>query len=127
MIGNVTACHGSHSLLGRVLDEINSLLDVALEILVGDLEKLLLLVVGLGHDIDDLLSPGWLLRVSSIRVKDHGITYAKFNGCGEEIGARCLCNGITTSYTGEIDEAWLDNALLAVDGLQDLLGESVTR
>jgi hypothetical protein len=56
--------------------------------------------------------------------KKIGSTYAKLNGNREELGASGLSNGITTGNTGEVDEAGLDNALLALGGLDHLLGES---
>lgn len=42
----------------RVVDKVDALLDVAREVLVGDLEELLLLVVGLADDVDGLLGAG---------------------------------------------------------------------
>lgn len=44
------------SLLGRAVDEIDTLLDVALEVLVAGLKEGLLVVVGLADHVDGILS-----------------------------------------------------------------------
>jgi len=51
-------------------------------------------------------------------------TYTKLDGYGEELSTGGLGNGISTLYTGEVDVAGLDDALLALGGLDDLLGEA---
>ena len=51
-------------------------------------------------------------------------TYAKLDGNREELGAGGLGDSITALNTGKVDEAGLDNALLALGGLDDLLGEA---
>jgi len=96
------------SLGGRVGDELNTLGDVALQTVVAGLEQLLLVVVCAADNVDRLLCTAG----------------AKLNGYGEEVGAGGLCDGVTTVNTGQVDEAGLDNALLALGGLDDLLGES---
>ena len=53
-----------------------------------------------------------------------GKTYAELNRDREEIAAGLLGNGSTTRDTREVDEARLDEALLALQGLKHLLGES---
>jgi hypothetical protein len=65
-----------------------------------------------------------MLSVSRCPSNHSRTTHAELNGDGEEVGARDLGNGITASDTGEVDEAGLDNALLALGGLDHLLGES---
>jgi hypothetical protein len=53
-IGNVIP-KGANSLLRRVVDKVNALLDIALEVLVAGLEELLLLLVRFADNIDSLL------------------------------------------------------------------------
>lgn len=53
----------------RVVDKVDALLDVAREVLVGDLEELLLLVVGLADDVDGLLGAGGLEKRISMGYK----------------------------------------------------------
>ena len=101
---------GYHSLFGRrVLGELDALGDVALQAVVASLEQLLLVLVGAADDVNGLL----------------GTAGAKLDGHGEEIGAGSLSDGITTLDTREVDEAGLDEALLALGGPDDLVGESV--
>jgi hypothetical protein len=52
-------------------------------------------------------------------------TYAKLNGDGEEVDTSLLSNLLTAGNTGKVDVAGLDKALLALDGLENLLGESI--
>lgn len=52
------------------------------------------------------------------------ITYTKLDGNGEEVSAGGLGNGITTLDTREVDEAGLDDTLLALGGPDHLLGKS---
>jgi hypothetical protein len=51
-------------------------------------------------------------------------TYTKLNGDGEEVKTSGLGDGISTLNTREVDVAGLDNTLLALGGLDDLLGEA---
>lgn len=51
-------------------------------------------------------------------------TYAKFHGSREELKTGSLGDGITTSDTGQVNEGRLDNALLALGGLEDGLSEA---
>lgn len=53
------------------------------------------------------------------------ITYTKLDWYREELGSSSLRNRVATLDTGEVDIAGLDNALLALGGLDDLFGESV--
>jgi hypothetical protein len=100
---------GSHSLGRRgILGKLNSLRDVALETIVASLEKLLLCLVGAADDIDGLLSTAG----------------AELDGDGEELSASSLSNGIASLNTGQVDEAGLDETLLALGGADDLVGES---
>jgi hypothetical protein len=96
-------------LLGRgVLGELNTLGDVALEALVASLEKLLLGGVGGADHVVSLLDA----------------ILAELDRDGEVLEAGLLCDGITTGNTREVDESGLDNAGLALGGLDDLLGEA---
>ena len=52
------------------------------------------------------------------------ITYAELDGNGEEVNTDSLLDSITAGNTGEVDEAGLGDALLALDSLQNLLGEA---
>lgn len=103
-------CKGVYSLLRRVADELNALLNVALKVLVAGLEELLLGVVRLGDDVDGLL----------------GTVGTELDGHGEELNAGGLDDGITALDTREVDERGLDNTLLALGGLQQLLGEAIS-
>jgi len=103
-----TAAH-NHSLGRRVLDELNTLADVASQTLVALCQKLLLVVVGRRNDIDGLL----------------GTLGAELDGDGEEVAAGLLLDGITALNTGEVDECGLGDAALALDGLEEVLGEAV--
>ena len=55
------------------------------------------------------------------------ITYAKLNGSREELDTSGLGDGITASHTRQVNESGLDDALLALGGLDDSLGESNSR
>jgi hypothetical protein len=94
--------------LRRVLGKLNTLRDVTFEAIIASLEELLLVVVGAANDVDRLL----------------GTAGTKLNGNGEEVGTSGLGDSITTGDTREVDEAGLDNALLALGGPDHLLGES---
>lgn len=52
-------------------------------------------------------------------------TYAKLDWNREVFAASLLLDSITTIYTGEEDEGWLNDAALALGGLEDLLGEAL--
>jgi hypothetical protein len=67
---------------------------------------------------------GW--RFCQCRVPDNStFTYTELNGNGEEVSASGLSNSITTGNTREVNEAGFNDALLALGGLDDLLGESI--
>ncbi|KAI6750068.1 hypothetical protein HG531_007333 [Fusarium graminearum] len=53
------------------------------------------------------------------------VTYAKLDGDREEVAASFLSNGLASGNTGKVDVAGLNKALLALDGTENLLGESV--
>lgn len=108
------------------MDEVNALLDIALEVLVGDLEQLLLVVVGLADYIDRLLGTSGLYKVSVVTGLYSNNTYAKLDWNGEEVDAGSLRNTIATSNARKIDEAGLDDALFALNGLDNLFGEPET-
>jgi hypothetical protein len=121
-----------YSLGGRVRDELDALADVALQAVVAGLEKLLLCIVGAANDINGLLGTSGLSRELAILrtqagIKDFVSTYTKLNGDGEEVKTSGLGDGISTLNTREVDVAGLDNTLLALGGLDDLLGEAVRR
>jgi hypothetical protein len=113
-----------NSLLRRVVDEVDTLLDVTLEVLVAGLKELLLVFVGLADHVDGLLSTRGLQTVRGVH-DNLGNTYAELDWDGEELAAGRLLDGFTTGNTRKVDEAGLDNTLLALDGPDDLLGESV--
>jgi hypothetical protein len=52
-------------------------------------------------------------------------TYAKLNGGGEEVNASGLGDLLTTGNTGQVDEGRLNDALLALSGLDHSLGEAI--
>ena len=111
-------------------DELDALADVALQAVVAGLEKLLLCIVGAANDINGLLGTSGLSRELAILrtqagIKDFVSTYTKLNGDGEEVKTSGLGDGISTLDTREVDVAGLDNTLLALGGLDDLLGEAV--
>lgn len=89
------------------------------------------MVVRTADDVDGLLCTTGLLEEIS-KVAGHEktpspcrVTYTKLNWYREELGSSSLSNRVTTRDTGEVDVARLDNALLALGGLDDLFGESV--
>ena len=51
--------------------------------------------------------------------------YAKLDRNGEEVTASLLNNGLAAWNTWEVDERWLNNALLAVKTSEDLLCETI--
>ena len=52
-------------------------------------------------------------------------TYTKFYRHGEEVAAGNLGNSFTAFDTWEVDESWLDDAGLALNGLDNLLGKPI--
>jgi hypothetical protein len=67
---------------------------------------------------------GW--RFCQCRVSNNSsFTYAELDGNREEVSACDLSDSITTGNTREVDEAGFNDALLALGGLDDLLGESI--
>ena len=97
-------------LLRWVLDELDTLLDVALETLVALLQKLLLVVV---RALDNVLR---LLCT----------TLAELDWDGEELETGLLDDLVAAWHAWEVDEGGLDDAGLALVGLDDLLGETET-
>ena len=87
--------------------ELNTLADVALETLNTGLEQLLLAVVDGREDIDKVLGTIW----------------PKLDWDGEEVKTGGRLDGLTT-WSGEVDERWLNNVLLALSGAQNFLGEA---
>lgn len=57
---------------------------------------------------------------------DNPDAYAKLNGDREEVDAGSLRNGITARNARQVDEGGLDNAGLALQSLDDALGESTS-
>jgi hypothetical protein len=84
------------------LDEVNTLLDVLLEVNEAGIEKLLLVLVD-GADLVDLL----------------GTVGAELDAGGEEVDALVL-------EERGVDEGGLDDALLTLSGAQERLGEAST-
>ena len=121
-----------YSLGGRVRDELDALADVAIQAVVAGLEKLLLCIVGAADNVNGLLGTTGLSEESAMLRTQAGIgefasTYTKLNGNREEVKTGGLGNGISALDTREVDVAGLDNTLLALGGLDDLLGEAVRR
>ncbi len=52
-------------------------------------------------------------------------TYAELHGSREEFNTGSLGDLSTTLDTGQVDESRLDNALLALSGLDNSLGEAI--
>ena len=50
--------------------------------------------------------------------------YSEFNGCREEVDASFFGNYVTAGNTGQVDKGRFHDALLALDGFEDGLGES---
>lgn len=51
-------------------------------------------------------------------------TYTKLDGDREEVAADLLGDGLASRDARQVDIAGLDETLLALDGLEDLLGEA---
>lgn len=65
--------------------------------------------------------------IVSHRVLEHlDTTYTELDGYREELGTGSLRDGVATFNTWEVDEARLDDTLLAIDGLDYLLGKAFT-
>ena len=58
-------------------------------------------------------------------MRGQAATYTKFYGHGEVVAAGNLGNSFTTFHTWEVDESWLDDAGLALNGLDNRLGEPI--
>ena len=54
-----------------------------------------------------------------------GKTYAKLNRDGEVLAAGLFDDLVAAVDAGEVDEGWLDDAALALDGLNEFLREAV--
>ena len=112
-----------------VLDELNTLLDVALEALDASLEEGLLLLGNAAEDVGGLLGTVGLYRVCQCcwyyNEKTIESTYAKLNGGGEELNTGRLGDLLTTGDTGQVDVGGLDEALLALGGLDHSLSEAM--
>jgi hypothetical protein len=89
-------------------NELDTLCDVTGKTLVASLKELLLVVVGTGDDVEDLLDTLW----------------AKLSWNGEEVAACELLDLSTTINTWKVDEGWLDDARFTLCGADDLLSES---
>lgn len=97
-----------HSLGRGVLDELDTLLDVALEALVALLQQLLLVLVGATKDV--------LCVLGAVRVE--------LDRNGEVVAAGQLGDFITAGDAGQVDVGWLNDAGLALESPDDLLGEA---
>jgi hypothetical protein len=89
-------------------NELDTLCDVTGKTLVASLKELLLVVVGTGDDVEDLLDTLW----------------AKLSWNREEVAACELLDLSTTINAWKVDEGWLDDARLALCGPYDLLSKS---
>jgi hypothetical protein len=97
-----------HSLGRRVLDKLNTLANVTSQTLITLCQKLLLVVIGRRNDIDGLL----------------GAFGAELDGDREEITTSFLLDGFTAVDAGQVDECGFGDGGLALDGLEQLLGEA---
>ena len=114
-------------LLGRVVGEGNALADVALKAFNCLLQESLLLSGNALQRVVGLLSTVGLRSegVSKAeRVKEENCTYAELDGNREEVDTSLLGNGLTSGDTGEVDVAGLNEALLTLDGAENLLSEA---
>lgn len=102
------SCCRKHLLGRRVGNEVDALLDVALEAGVAGLEELLLVIVDRADGVVSLL----------------GTLRAELDRDGEVLKASGLLDGLTARDTGKVDEGRLDNAALALVSLEELLGEA---
>lgn len=109
------------------MGEINTLCDVALESFYACLEEFLLGIVDVREWVDGLLDTGGLLKVlaTSVKCLEVNKTYAELDWNREEITSGLLGDGITSWYTWEVDERWLDDVLLSVETLEDGLGHTI--
>lgn len=116
------------------MGELDTLLNVALQSRNRSLQKLLLLLCDVAKNVDGLLSAVGLriCQYGSVEVwtgdrMECCATYAKLDGNGEEVDTGLLGNLLAAGNAGEVDVARLNKTLLALKGLEDLLGESITR
>jgi len=91
------------------VDEVNALLNVALQTLDSSFEQRLLLIGEVTQDVDGLLST----------------VGAKLNGNREELNAGLLSNLLAARNARQVDVAGLNKALGALGGLEKLLGKAV--
>lgn len=110
------------------MGKFDTLGDVALEALDGLLQERLLLVGDALEGVGGLLSAVGLCMISDT-IGNRGMhsTYAELNGNREEVQASRLGNGVSSRDTREIDVAGLNEALLTLDGSEDLLGKARRR
>lgn len=130
------ASRGGENLLlgGWGVGEGDTLLDVALQTLEASIQQCLLLLGNVGQRVRDLLSTvGLEIKNVSVaqdiriwKYEGNILSYAELNGNGEEVQASGLGNLVTTGNTRQVDEARLDQTLLALDGPQELLGKAVS-
>jgi hypothetical protein len=104
--------------------KVDALLDVALQARNRRLEQLLLLLGDVAEDVDGLLGAVGLEACQSVsNGNDERKTYAKLDGDGEEVDASLGLDLLAAGDAGEVDVAGLDEALGALEGLEELLGE----
>ena len=114
-----------HLLWWGVLDEVDALLDVALEATGASSKELLLLLGDTLEHIGGLLGAvGLYILLAPLLRNGCSITYTKGNKSREEVNASCLGDFITASDTGQVDKGGFDDACLAFESLDDTLGES---
>lgn len=114
-----------------VLDKLNPFFDVALQALDASLEEGLLLLGDATEDVGGLLGAVGLYSLCQrcfpgTTIRDQfGSTYAKLNRGGEEVNAGRLGDFLAAGDTGQVDVGGLDDALLALGGLDHSLSESM--
>lgn len=118
---------GKRLLWWGVLDELDALLNVALQALDARLQERLLLVGHTVQDVDGLLGAVGLSVMSVSRLpntRSNKETYAQFHGGREELHTGRLGDLVAAGHTGQVDESRFDDALLAPGGLDHGLGEA---
>jgi hypothetical protein len=104
--------------------KVDALLDVALQARNRRVEQLLLLLGDVAEDVDGLLGAVGLEVCQSVsNGSGGGNTYAKLDGDREEVNANLGLDLLAAGDAGEVDVAGLNEALGALEGLEELLGE----
>ena len=114
------------SLEQGAVGEADTLLDVASQTRDALVQQLLFLGSDVTKDIDGLLDSIRLQRrlESGGNAGKQRSTHSKLDRNGEEVEASLLGDLGAARNTGEVDVAGLDDALGALDGLEEFLGET---